>query len=62
MLIFKKIIAIIVGLVGFVAYLQRYSYEGLKDKATEKEKKALGIIEGIAILFPIILAAVIAIE
>lgn len=62
LLLFKKIIAIVISLIGVYAYLQRYDYEELKAKATDKEKKALGKIEGIAILLPLIAAAFIVAE
>lgn len=55
-MIIKIIIAIIVCLIGFCAFLYTGDLKELKEKATKEEKKALEIIEGIAILLPLFVA------
>ena len=53
MSIFKIIICIIIGLIGFYAFLMCHSLEELKEKATKEEKKILEKIEAIAIFLPL---------
>lgn len=60
MSIFKIIICIILGLVGFCAFLYGQELRDLKSKVTKEEKKALDIIESIAVFLPLIIVAFIA--
>lgn len=52
----KIIICIILGLVGFYAFLQHLSLAELKGKATKEEKKAIEKIEAVALFLPLIIA------
>lgn len=55
MLIFKIICCIVIGFIGFYAFLQANSLKELKEKATEVEKDALGKIELIALGLPLLI-------
>ena len=61
-MLIKIIGCIIIGLVGFYAFLNHTSLVELKGKATKEEKKALEKIEGIAIFLPLIIIAFIMAE
>ena len=62
MLVFKIVACIIVGFIGFYAFLEANSLGELKKKATENEKKALEKIEFIAIILPLLIAGFIMAE
>ena len=54
MLIFKIIACVIVGFIGFYAFLESTSLDELKSKATNGEKKSLERIELIAMGLPLL--------
>lgn len=53
MSISKIVFCIVIGLVGFYAFLQAQSLGELKEKATKEEKKAIDKITTIAIFLPL---------
>ena len=55
MSIFKIIRCIVLGLVGFVAFIDHNSLSELRKKATKGEKKSLERIETIAMFLPLII-------
>ena len=62
MSLFKIIACIVLGLIGFYAFLQRESLRDLTDKATKEEKKALDRIEAVAMFLPLLIMAFIVSE
>ena len=58
----KIIACIVLGLIGFYAFLQRQNLNDLVEKATKEEKKALEVIEAVALFLPLIVAAFIMAE
>ena len=59
MLIFKIILCIIVGGVGFFTFLETDSLRELRKKATKEEKKSLDRIETVALFSPLVIFAII---
>ena len=59
MLIFKIIMFIVVGFIGFYVFLQSRSLDELYKKATDEEKTALEKVEASALISPLILIGII---
>ena len=57
MLIFKIISCIIVGGVGFVAFLETQGLRELKRKASKEERKSLDRVENVALFLPLVCMA-----
>lgn len=55
----KIILCIVVGVIGFITYLNMDSLKELKKRATPGEKKDLEYIEGVAFLSPFVIISLI---
>jgi uncharacterized membrane protein SpoIIM required for sporulation len=54
MLVFKIIACIVIGFVGFNAFLHANSLGELREKATKAEKKSLDVVESVAVILPLL--------